>query len=146
MPGQPPVLDEAPYPSEELKQHQHDMVGTPAAAAAADAATVDVAATGAAGDSDAGALASALAGLTLPKNSAAGKTARKTGQPLAVLGLTSLDEASLQGFYLADASLEQLADCCGGRHPPAAAQPGAGCAMPSAARPLCLAQGSHHCL
>ena len=56
-----------------------------------------------------GGLALALARMRLPRYSAAVAAARKAGLP--VLDLFTLDEASPQGFYLADAGLEELADC-----------------------------------
>jgi hypothetical protein len=80
-------------------QHRRNMNGPPAAAAAA---------TGAAAGKGARPLASGLTRLHLP-NSSATVGSCTAGQ--AVVGLSTLDEANPQNFYLLDASLEELADC-----------------------------------
>ena len=54
-------------------------------------------------------VASVLARQRLPGSSAAVEMGHAAWQ--AVLDLSNLDEASPQGFYLANASLEELADC-----------------------------------
>ena len=58
------------------------------------------------------ALALAMAGLRLPRQSAALEAAAGSGAGRQlILGALRVDEASPQGFYLPDAGLEELADC-----------------------------------